>query len=90
MWKIGHYLIFTFLIIACGKGGAPHFSVELPPDNSPVATNDSPPAVEEPAQIASSPTAQDPLGVLVFNAPVVLVRGATPQHNTNMDGTPGL
>jgi predicted small lipoprotein YifL len=90
--------IVTILFLAsCGKKSPVIAGVDLPPDNNaPAGSTAQDPASgnstgsnPEPSQNVSAPQDTPAPIVKVFDAPLVLVRGAVEQQQTAMNTAPG-
>lgn len=90
-------LIMVLFLASCGKNSPVIAGVDLPPDNNtPVGSNVQPPPSGDnsgstPDQSSTTVAANDnPAPVVkVFDAPLVLVRGAVQQQQTTMNTAPG-
>jgi len=90
-------IIMVLFLASCGKNSPVIAGVDLPPDNNaPVATpvQDSTPgnntgSTPVPSQIAATSDDTTAPVVKVFDAPLVLVRGAVQQQQTAMNTAPG-
>ena len=83
------YILSVLFLSSCGKNSGPTFSIDFAPDNSPVSDMTPSPDSENSPETENAIASASPNGILVFDAPIILIRGVSPQQNTSMDATPG-
>ncbi|NBX69628.1 MAG: hypothetical protein EBR01_11775 [Proteobacteria bacterium] len=84
-------LTIIFFLASCGKSSPTMDGVDLAPDgNAPVGSPiEAPSAGDEMDQVSVAQEEAPAEAVKIFNAPIVLIRGAVTQQQTAMDIAPG-
>jgi len=80
---------FVLLLTHCGKPAPVVDDIDIPPSNT-APSNVIPSGNSEAGTTIPNVQTVQEQGTKVFNAPLVLLRGEIPQHQTKMTASPGI